>query len=161
MVINRPYTQCDPLPIPIATGTMLVYHANESVTYTSTVYGATETVDTRYAGSTTIDVRNTAKRDLKGKFGDFQTYTYDSGQNGQRTNLDWYARDTVGLHLAPDTTEQIVIQSNQNRLRNALRELLPARCGQYLLPKQHKGSAHRETQEKNTWATFRATPLIR
>ena len=45
MLINSPYTQCDPLPIPTAAGTMLVYHANESVNYTSTVYGATETVD--------------------------------------------------------------------------------------------------------------------
>ena len=126
MVINSPYTQCDPLPISTAAGTLLVYHANESVTYTSTVYGATETMDTRYAGSTTVDVRNTAKRDLGGKFGDFQTYTYDSGQNGQRTNLDWYARDTVGLYVTPDTTDQTVIQRNQNLLRNALREFLPA-----------------------------------
>jgi hypothetical protein len=126
MLINSPYTQCDPLPIPIATGTMLVYHANESVLYTSTVYGATETVDTRYAGSTTVDVRNTAKRTLRGKFGDFQTYTYDSGQNGQRTNLDWYARDTVGLYVTPDTTDPAVIQRNQNLLRNTLREFLPA-----------------------------------
>lgn len=126
MLINRPYTQSDPLPIPIATGTMLVYHANESVTYTSTVYGATETVDHRYAGSTTVDVRNTAKRDLRGKFGDFQTYTYDNGQNGQQINLDWYARDTVGLYLTPDTNDQAVIQRNQNLLRNALREFLPA-----------------------------------
>jgi len=126
MVITSPYTQCDPLPIPIATGTMLVYHANASVTYTSTVYGATETVDTRYAGSTTVDARNTAKRDLRGKFGDFQTYTYDSGQNGQRTNLDWYARDTIGLYVTPDTTDQAVIQRNHNLLRNALREFVPA-----------------------------------
>ena len=56
MLINSPYTQCDPLPIPRTDGTMLVYHANESVKYTSAVYTATETVDHRYAGSTTIDV---------------------------------------------------------------------------------------------------------
>ena len=42
MLITSPYTQCDPLPIPIATGTMLVYRANDSVTYTSTVYGTTD-----------------------------------------------------------------------------------------------------------------------
>ena len=126
MLINSPYTQCDPLPIPIAAGTMLVYHANESVTYTSTVYGATETVDHRYAGSTTIDVRNTAKRALRGKFGDFQTYTSDVGQNGERTNADRYARETVGLYVTPDTTDPAVIQRNQNLLRNALREFLPA-----------------------------------
>ena len=126
MLINSPYTQCDPLPIPIATGTMLVYHANESVTYTSTVYGATEMVDHRYAGSTTIDVRNTAKRALWKKFGDFQTFTSDVGQNGERTNANQYSRETVGLYLTPDTTDQTVIQRNQNLLRNALREFLPA-----------------------------------
>ncbi len=77
MLINSPYTQCDPLPVSIAAGTMLVYHANESVRYTSSVYRATETVDHRYAGSTTLDVRNTAKRALWGSFGDFQTFTSD------------------------------------------------------------------------------------
>jgi hypothetical protein len=73
-----------------------------------------------------LDVRNTAKRDLRGKFGDFQTYTFDTGQNGQRTNLDWYSRDTVGLYLTPDTADQVTIQRNQNLLRDALREFLPA-----------------------------------
>ena len=126
MVITSPYTQRDPLPIPIATGTMLVYRANDSVRYTSTVYGATETVDDRYAGSTTLDVGNTVKRALWGTFGDFQTFTSDVGQNGERTNMDQYARETVGLYLAADTTDQIVIQRNQNLLRNALREFLPA-----------------------------------
>ena len=126
MVIASPFTQCDPLPISIATGTMLVYHANESVTYTSTVYGATETVDHRYAGSTTVDVGNTAKRALWGTFRDFQTFTSDVGQNGKRTNADPYARETVGLYLKPDTSDQAVIQRNQNLLRNALREFLPA-----------------------------------
>jgi hypothetical protein len=112
MLINSPYTQCDPLPIPTAAATMLVYHANENVNYTSTVYGATETVDTRYAGSTTVDVRNTAKRALWGTFGDFQTFTSDIGQ----TDADHYAREAVGLYL----------KRNQNLLRNALREFLPA-----------------------------------
>jgi hypothetical protein len=83
-------------------------------------------VDTRYAGSTTVDVRNTAKRHLRGTFGDFQTYTHDSGQNGQRTDLHWYARDTVGLYVTPDTTDPAVIQRQQNLLRHALREFLPA-----------------------------------
>ena len=126
MLINSPYTQCDPLPIPIATGTMLVCHANESVKYTSAVYAATETVDHRYAGSTTIDVGNTAKRALWGTFDDFQTFTSDCGQNGKRTNADPYARETVGLYLKPDTSDQAVIQRNQNLLRNALWEFLPA-----------------------------------
>ena len=41
-------------------------------------------------------------------------------------NADQYARETVGLYLTPDTTDQAVIQRNQNLLRNALREFLPA-----------------------------------
>ena len=31
-----------------------------------------------------------------------------------------------GLYLTPDTTDQAMIQRNQNLLRNALREFLPA-----------------------------------
>ncbi|NOT56621.1 MAG: hypothetical protein HOP18_18640 [Deltaproteobacteria bacterium] len=126
MLITSPYTQSDPLPISLTTGTMLVYHANESVKYTSSVYGATETVDRRYAGSTTIDIRHTAKRALWGTFGDFQTFTSDTGHHGERTNTNQYARETVGLYLTPDTTDQTVIQRNQNLLRHALREFLPA-----------------------------------
>ena len=126
MLINSPYTQCDPLPIPRTAGTMLVYHANESVKYTSAVYAATETVDHRYAGSTTVDVGNTAKHALWGTFGDFQNFTSDVGQDGERTNADRYARETVGLYLTPDTTDPAVIQRHENLLRNALREFLPA-----------------------------------
>jgi hypothetical protein len=126
MLINSPYTQDDPLPIPSATGTMLVYHANDSVTYTSRVYRATETVDQRYAGSTTIDVRNTAKWALRGTFDDFQTFTSDVGRNYEQPNPDLYARETVGLYVTPDTNDPAVIQRNQNLLRNALREFLPA-----------------------------------
>ena len=123
---DNPYSQRTPLPIDNASDTLLVYHSNESVMYTSSVYGATETVDARYAGSTTVDTRNTDKLALRGQFEDFQTYTYDTGQQGQRTNQDWYARDTVGLYLSPDTADQSVITQNQNLLRNALRQFLPA-----------------------------------
>ena len=161
MLINSPYTQCDPLPIPRTAGTMLVYHANESVKYTSAVYAATETVDLRYAGSTTADVGNTAKRALWGTFGDFQNITSDVGQDGERTNADRYARETVGLYLTPETTDPAVIQRNHNLLRNALREFLPAPVRTVSLQNRHESAAHGETKEKTTWATFRATPLIR
>ena len=56
---------------------MLLYRANDSVKYTSALYSATETVDHRYAGSTTVDMRNTAKRALWGTFDDFQAFTSD------------------------------------------------------------------------------------
>lgn len=120
------YSQRNPLPVAAATGTLLVYHSNESLMYTSTVYGATETVDARYAGSTTVDTRNVDKLALRGQFDDFQTYTHDTGHNGQRTNQDWYARDTVGLYLNPDTADQTVITQKQNLLHNVLKQFLPA-----------------------------------
>ena len=84
-ITSGPYTQRDPLPVAFAPGTLLIYRSNESLLYTSTVYGATETVDARYAGCTTVDTRNQAKIALRGRFEDFQTYTYDAGQSGQRT----------------------------------------------------------------------------
>ena len=49
-----------------------------------------------------------------------------SARMGERTNADRYARETVGLYVTPDTTDPAVIQRNQNLLRNALREFLPA-----------------------------------
>ncbi len=126
MLINSPYTQCDPLPIAVGSGTLLIYHANDSVKYASTVYSATETVDHRFAGSTTVDVGNIAKRALWGSFEDFQTFTAEAGQNGEANDAARYARETVGLYLKPDTTDQALIQRNRNLLRHALRQFLPA-----------------------------------
>jgi hypothetical protein len=91
-VTENLYSQRAPLPIVTDTGMTLIYRSNESIPYSSKVYGATETVDFRYAGCTTVDTRNAGKITLRGLFDDFQTYTYDT----QRTNDDWYARDTVG-----------------------------------------------------------------
>jgi hypothetical protein len=104
---------------------LLIYRSNESLRYTSTVYGATETVDARYAGCTTVDTRNKPKLDLRGQFGDFQTYTYDTGQAGQRTELDWYARDTVGLYVPPGAAEQVPTASSQRSFADVLRQFLP------------------------------------
>jgi hypothetical protein len=95
------------------------------VSYHSNVYTATATVDFRYAGSTTVDTRNAAKIALQGQFEDFQTYTYDAGQNGERTDLNWYARDTVGLYLTPDTEDQTSTTRNQNLIKNVLQKFLP------------------------------------
>jgi hypothetical protein len=124
-ITSGPYAQHDPLPIPFASGPLLIYRSNESLRYTSTVYGATETVDARYAGCTTVDTRNKPKLDLRGQFGDFQTYTYDTGQAGQRTELDWYARDTVGLYVPPGAAEQVPTASSQRSFADVLRQFLP------------------------------------
>lgn len=124
-VTNNPYSQRDPLPLSIDEGTLLIYRSNESLSYTSEVYGATETVDFRYAGCTTVDTQNAAKIALRGKFEDFQTYTYDAGKNGERTNTDWYARDTIGLYLNPDTMDPEKTQSGVSRIHGVLSEFMP------------------------------------
>jgi hypothetical protein len=124
-ITSGPYAQRDPLPVAFAFGPLLIYRSNESLLYASTVYGATETVDARYAGSTTVDTRNQAKIDLQGRFDDFQTYTYDMGQSGQRTELDWYARDTVGLYVPPGDVEQASMLSSQQLFADVLRQFLP------------------------------------
>lgn len=124
-ITSGPYAQRDPLPVVLAPETLLIYHSNESLLYASTVYGATETVDARYAGCTTVDTQNQAKIALRGQFEDFQTYTYDVGQAGQRTELAWYARDTVGLYIPPGTAESAPITSSQPLFADVLRQFLP------------------------------------
>ncbi|MCP5049830.1 MAG: hypothetical protein GY940_21860, partial [bacterium] len=74
MLIDNPYSQRTPLPLRIDNKISVIYRSNKSISYQSDVYGATETTDFRYAGSTTADVRNKAKIELRGTFEDFQTY---------------------------------------------------------------------------------------
>lgn len=124
-ITNDPYSQRTPLAIPIGADTLLMYRSNESLTYTSQLYSATQTVDFRYAGSITADTRNAAVIALRGKFDDFQGYTYDAGLNGQRTNEDWYARDTIGLYLMPDTADPARIAAIKSRINQVLGEFMP------------------------------------
>jgi hypothetical protein len=124
-VTSNPYSQREPLAQPIDDSTLLIYRSNESLTYSSEVYRATETLDSRYAGCTTADTRNMAKIAARGQFKDFQTYTYDAGQNGERTHKNWYSRDTIGIYLTPDTEDQTLILRNQKLLESALKQFLP------------------------------------
>jgi hypothetical protein len=105
---------------------LLAYRSNESLAYTSSVYTATQTLDERYGGATTADTRNAAKIALRGKFEDFQTYTYDAGKNGTRTNDNRIARDTIGLYLTPDTADPATVKALVSRLANALADFMPA-----------------------------------
>lgn len=126
MLPATPYSQRDPMPVTLANGTMLLYRANDSVKYGSTVYSTTETIDFRYAGSTTVDASNAAKHALWGTFDDFQAFTSDVSIDRQRPNAGLYARETVGLWLTPDTSDAAEIERNQKVLQGALREFLPA-----------------------------------
>jgi hypothetical protein len=116
-----PYSMRAPLAFPNGPDTVLVFRSTESLRYTSAVYTATETVDFRYSGSTTVDARNPGQLAMRGRFDDFGTYVYDSGTHGRRTNDDWYARDTVGVYVAAATNDNEI-----SRLDQVLREFLPA-----------------------------------
>ncbi|MEU1390951.1 MULTISPECIES: phage tail protein [unclassified Nonomuraea] len=95
---SSPATRRAPLPVDLgADGTLLLYRSNQSVERSSAVFGATRTLDHRYAGTTTVDTTAKAKLALRGSFADFQTYLYDNG----RTNADRIADDTIGVFLTP------------------------------------------------------------
>lgn len=99
----------------------LFYRSNEAVTYWSDIYPGTKTLDSRYAGSTTIDVRNSATIGKRRNFEDILHYTYDTG----KTNENWYARDAVGIYLTPDSEDQKLVMQNQELVRGILNRFLP------------------------------------
>ena len=117
---TAPYSMRAPAAFTNGTDSVLVFRSSEYVPTTNTT-GATETVDDRYSGSTTVDTRHTAKLALRGKFDDFGTYVYDAGRGGVRTNDDWYARDTIGVYLAASVGDDDV-----SRLNQVLTEFMPA-----------------------------------
>jgi len=124
-ITENPYSQRDPFPFLIDGITRLTYHSNEALGYASEVYGATETVDLRYSGTTSVDTKNLAKIAKRGSYDDFQRYTYDTGPEGKPDPETWYARDTIGIYLSPDTEDTSRIRQNQRMIENILREFLP------------------------------------
>ena len=121
-VTSPPFSERCPLAVAEGDGALLFYRSNRSLHYDSQVYGALRTIDSRYAGATTVHVRNSAKLALRGELEDFATYTYDTG----REEDDWYARDTLGVYLAPDTFDPDKIARGVQRIQRVLREFIPA-----------------------------------
>ncbi|MDT7797392.1 MAG: hypothetical protein QOI78_825 [Actinomycetota bacterium] len=124
-VVGGPYARRGPLAVDTGAGTLLAYRSNESVAYDSGTFGATHTLDHRYAGTTTVDTSGSAKLNLRGEFEDFQTYTYDTGTAGVRVNDNRIARDTVGLYLTPAEADEARIPAVVSRLAGALPDFLP------------------------------------
>lgn len=124
-VTRTPFAQRAPSPVRVGDETWLVYRNSRGVTYRSEVYRATETVDLRYSGSTTAQVRNTARTELRGGFDDFGTYTYDTGLDGRRSNEDWYSRDTIGLFLTPEVAGPDDIARGIARIDRVMGEFMP------------------------------------
>ena len=71
--------------------------------------------------SRTIDTNDPDMLNQMGTFQDRAHYTYDTG----RENWDWYARDAVGLYLAPDTGDPIEIQQQLDRLKTFVEPFRP------------------------------------
>ncbi|MBD1836295.1 hypothetical protein H6F61_27335 [Cyanobacteria bacterium FACHB-472] len=124
------YSQRAPLCMADPDGTLLIYRSNQSLSYPSQIYSATDTTDFRYAGCTTVDTRNLTKLNLREQFDDIQTYTSVVTSRGRPTNSDdwyaWYARrDTVGLYLTPTTEDPDLLEREQELLKNVLPQFLP------------------------------------
>jgi hypothetical protein len=124
------YSQRAPFCLPDSEETILIYRSNQSLIYTSEIYGATETTDFRYVGCTTVDTRNLSKLNLRGEFDDSQTYTSVVISKDRPTSSDewyaWYAsRNTVGLYLTPTTEDPALLERDQKLLKNVLPQFLP------------------------------------
>ncbi len=126
-----PFSQRGPLPVTDAAGTRLFFYSNQSLSYGSERYGATQTVDARYAGSTTVDTRNVGKIALRGSYDDFQTYTFgtvrEEEPEGKRRHDAGtrYAHDTVAFFLTPSGDEASGFDRERKVVEQVLRQFLP------------------------------------
>jgi phage tail-like protein len=120
-ITSGQFTSRAPAAVKTGQGVRLWFRSSESQVYVSPSYPASQTIDARYAGSTTVDTRNAAKIGLRRNLQDTLRYTYDTG----RADDDWYARDTVGIHLIPDTEDEGLILRKQSAIANVVRNFLP------------------------------------
>jgi len=118
------YTDSGPLAVPVGAGTLLAYRSNQSIAYDSATFGATHTLDNRYAGTSTVDTSAADKLEKRGKFDDFLTYTYDTGTAG---DSDRISRHTVGLYInRGDGDSPAVTAEAVSRLAGELADFVPA-----------------------------------
>jgi hypothetical protein len=152
------YTERDPLPVSLATELCLVFRCNRSISNPSAVYAATVSTDFRYAGSTTVHTADQAKIALRGEYEDFAAYTYDVGPLGQRTNDDWYARDTSGVYLVTDTLDPTRVGAGVERLKGVLgNPAAPTRTTSSKSPSHRRTTDHWATcQRPTTWNSRKA-----
>lgn len=86
--------------------------------------------------SRTFDTLDQGMRARMGTFEDRAHYSYDT----QRTDQDWYARDTVGIFLTPEGEHADVVDRNRRLIEGPLRQFLPihVRPLLFILPAVHK-----------------------
>ncbi len=120
-VTNGVYSQNHPAVISSGSQQWLLYRSNKHLLHQSEVYRATTIVDERYNGALTVDMRHGEKIALRGSYNDFQTYSYDTNKSDD----DWYARDTVGVFLDNDTMDETSITQHIDRLKPVIKEFMP------------------------------------
>jgi phage tail-like protein len=97
--------------------TRLVFRSTQSIRYQSESFSASETVDSRYAGTSTYHTREPALLERRGTFDDEGSYLYDT----RRTNEHRYARDTIGVYVGADADADKLARAG-----DVLRDLVPA-----------------------------------
>jgi hypothetical protein len=115
--------------------TRLYFRANISQDYVSSVYTGIKTVDARYSGSTTVDLQNSAKMARRGDIQDLQRYTYDTGKE----EMNWYARDTIGIFLTADTNDPEIIKRTKLLIEGGLKKFLPIQVRAVLIIQSNPG----------------------
>lgn len=110
-----------PAALRIGASTRLWFRNNESREYVSAFYPTARTIDSRYAGSTTVVATNAPKINARENLEDVQRYSYDTAKKNQ----DWYARDTIGIFLTADTDDQTIIAKTSLIIENMVRRFLP------------------------------------
>jgi hypothetical protein len=71
--------------------------------------------------SRTVDTGDNGMLDHLRTYQDRAHYTFDTGLE----NVDWYAPDTVGLYLRPDTIDPIILANQVNRVQHFMEPFRP------------------------------------
>lgn len=120
-VTSGQFSHRAPAALRLGGTTRLWFRNNESRDYVSQFYPTAHTIDTRYAGSTTVVATNAEKIKARDKFEDVQRYTYDTA----RSAADWYARDTIGIFLTADTSDPEIINKTSLSIEKEVTRFLP------------------------------------
>jgi hypothetical protein len=126
-ILDDASTCTDPVVFEHAGSLSLLYRSNRSLEQRAGPYGATHTLDHRYAGSTALDTSNQAKVEAMGTFSDSVTYTMTSGPGrsgpGER-RLFFY--NVAGFFIDPLPGESVEeIEHKRLNLKSGLPQWMP------------------------------------
>lgn len=124
-IIEGDYSQRYPVPFSSGNGVYLVYRSNQGISYQGSVDRSEGLDDFRRAGCVAMDHRDQPMYRRMGEFNDCLTYTYDTGPNGVPDNNTWYACDTVGIYLTPDSDDIEAVLKKVKTLERVIQQYLP------------------------------------